>query len=368
MKDAIDSIAAVLNQTNDVLIKKSRNQLLHRVAGTLSEYLGKKAKLMRKFKSLSTHSVGRIISAPETFRHLLMYEMKTFDSGVEQFFNTAFDIELNAKKMSSLHTTALWSALGDISVEPEQSNGTRNVVRQSFLHGIVIDGASPAVTRKPLVASEKDWKFNSVRKPSTAEYSRAFKKISQAFDLLATQSKSYLYLVREHTKIIVLCSDKDDYFTSASCNAEIGRTTLYNAHLETVTVAHITTALVHEAIHSFLYCVEQNCPFTTVEPDNDTTTMTSPWTGGKLNLHSYIHAFFVWWGIVRLWENSVILNDTETIHVANEIVEKASKGFKSERILSDLSVRVNEVSPELFNFIRATYSEYENYDSVVPWN
>jgi hypothetical protein len=67
-----------------------------------------------------------------------------------------------------------------------------------------------------------------------------------------------------------------------------------NIHKEEIPLEKTVSAIIHEAIHNYLYQIEIFTPFS-----SDTNLFYgikthSPWTGRELPLASFIHASFVW--------------------------------------------------------------------------
>lgn len=99
---------------------------------------------------------------------------------------------------------------------------------------------------------------------------------------------------------VVLRQSEDGRFASFSSAQFIGRITLVNPQL--IGRPLLAEALLHEAIHTYLYMLEPN-PFwgLTSSAGGGDTTIRSPWTGRELPLYAFLHACFVWYGLFFFW-------------------------------------------------------------------
>jgi hypothetical protein len=62
---------------------------------------------------------------------------------------------------------------------------------------------------------------------------------------------------------------------------------------------------VHESIHSFLYIIEEKYHFLADRSATGPIKVTSPWTGRVLDLHSFLHACHVWFGLWQFWGRAI---------------------------------------------------------------
>ena len=118
--------------------------------------------------------------------------------------------------------------------------------------------------------------------------------------LMGTKAPKALGFVNAHMKTALICkSDAIEGASSASNRAVVGSCVLANIHAPADSVLMCTEALVHETIHQYLYKTEladgNFCDLTEVP------TYRSPWTGNRIPLHSFVHACFVWYGLLTLW-------------------------------------------------------------------
>ena len=91
---------------------------------------------------------------------------------------------------------------------------------------------------------------------------------------------------------------------SFSTGPLIGKMFLANLHSNDSKgwrVGNIVDALVHETIHSLIYMIELFAPLCTDQRKALSHFGVSPWSGRTLDLHSLLHACFVWFGLWNFW-------------------------------------------------------------------
>jgi hypothetical protein len=67
----------------------------------------------------------------------------------------------------------------------------------------------------------------------------------------------------------------------------------------------------------------------------------SPWTGTPLDLPTYLHACFVWWGLLQLWAGLSGSGLFDERRMRSRLV-RAARGFKGRALL--LPLRAHEVA------------------------
>lgn len=119
------------------------------------------------------------------------------------------------------------------------------------------------------------------------------------------QLKPVAALVTGHTRSFVLRRDPSRTgWSNSSYELFIGRVVCVNPERRAVDLAEITETIVHESIHSFIYVIEEDHPLI---PDRDAShdvTARSEWSGRKLQLHAFVHACFVWYGLWQFWQQA----------------------------------------------------------------
>jgi HEXXH motif-containing protein len=140
--------------------------------------------------------------------------------------------------------------------------------------------------------------------PTPEERALTTCKLAGAVALLDAASPLAGDFVRRMTDVICCrTAPGDGRFFTASDQATLGVTHLINTHLARKTPSEVASELVHEAIHQAVFRHELVAPLL---PDRAITLeqVTSPWTGAVLDLHAYLHACFVWYGVANLWRLS----------------------------------------------------------------
>jgi hypothetical protein len=275
-----------------------QSNFLRRVAGSLVNpaffaSASSAQRLVRALSSLPDSSFFRIVAAPHTFNHVVCAARGKLplDRFVEE------SIRAEAHRAGLVNGGApCWSALGDFHWD-----GTK-AWRAKEIGGLPIDDRSPLLNTRFEVGAHRSVKPEARGPMAPADVAVALRRMAAAWSIVEQGGAAVTQVVRTNVMVVQLRGDADlpEFSTSASCNVHIGRVVMLNAHLFAET--GWANALVHEAIHSLLYRVEQESPFLpTVDPAGSGPIAISPWTGSTLHLHTYIHACLVWYGLVHFW-------------------------------------------------------------------
>ncbi len=282
------------------LARDVRNQLLSRAAMSvrapeLYATLDGRAALLGRLRALPPESLQSLLGAPELVYRLV--GAARGEQGFEDWFERCIAVEEARAEGGSPRS---WSACGDLG--PDGAGGAAQALR---LDGVPIDHLS-AWLDNPMDGGD----FRNVRFGPTVRYSRAeaseiLGKLIEARRLILDACPAAWGMVLQSARVIQLRRDPTNpsFATSASCNTEIGRVVLLNAHLDSFDAPTIANALLHESIHGVVYGLEQIAPLLpTTDPHNsDDLLVVSPWTGSRLHLHTYVHACFVWFGLASFW-------------------------------------------------------------------
>jgi hypothetical protein len=130
---------------------------------------------------------------------------------------------------------------------------------------------------------------------------------------------------------------------NSSTHTSIGLVRCDNFHLLHGDMPEIVDMLVHESIHQYLHLFEEQLfSFVQQVPQEllDQRVFPSPWSGSLLDLRSYTHAVFVWYGLWNFW-NDYIRSGYEHAEVtsaqAREKRGEAEIGFvNSQSVLDNL--------------------------------
>jgi len=311
--------------------KEVRQQLLTRAAVTVRAtdlYTTPQARdeLLARLRALPPASLQSLLGAPELLRRLVRAHQGM--PGFEAWFRECLAVE---EARADAATPPAWSALGDLGPAPD---GAR--VQAPLLDGVPVDFRSVRLDNTMDGGDYRAIRFGPSERYAACELGPTFEKLARAATLIRQARPSIWEFVRQSVRVIQLRRDdhNPDFYTSASCNAEIGRMVLLNPHLDDFDVPSLANALVHESIHATLYGLEQTAPLLpTVDPhDSDHLIVVSPWTGSRLHLHTYLHACLVWTGLAFLWRSlDRALAPEERRHL-----DRALSGFQGGAALAPL--------------------------------
>lgn len=168
-------------------------------------------------------------------------------------------------------------------------------------------------------------------------------KVSQALSRISRASPIFLDIVRLYGRRICLRKSRSLGAASEHVNSEIGAIRLLNAHGPGYSVAQIADDLLHESTHSFLSTFEYvNFPFIlsgTVEDPNNRPM--SPWSFRPIKVLPFIHAIFVYFGLVHL--ASALLQEDSLAPSLRPVVFKQRNDYLSGFLMpSDLAQLLRE--------------------------
>ena len=271
LKWSVDPSAA-LNLAEDRYSSHLASLLGHRLGELEASDPLRAGTIVQLLEDLGAEALRRVIVAPETSFRLLW--------------------------QGHGHDEALWRAL----------EGTRLDARNGFRHaplvgGLAIDAAGTAAVRihphlaigLPLLPYEQKDRREA-----------ALHKVAEAMCTIDAAEPRIAAFVRRFTLAVsIVTDDEGRRFSSGSMNQYVGRSILWNAHLPSVDIASLAEALVHEAIHAYLYMHEACDPwFVDHEMIPDHPVVTSPWTGAELRLEPFLQACFVWFGLLHFWRSA----------------------------------------------------------------
>ncbi|MDC0711063.1 hypothetical protein POL68_21510 [Stigmatella sp. ncwal1] len=315
------------------------------------------ARLLQEVKELPDAALLRILSSPEVY--FLLTEARSEQT---QGLLPALESWLHAERARADAdyplSEATWSALGDVyfPAGPRSSPVAASLKPGTWTpeapyeawrgHGTIpVDFFSPYARRPIPSASYRPVQIGPVAELSPAERGDVVGRLTGALDALSQLGPALHGFVLQMARVIM--PRRDDVnahlYTSVSSRAFIGRVTLVNPQLSHIDVTALTGSLIHESIHAFLYMCELEAPIVQDWERVRGTLLVSPWTGGRLTLHTYLHASFVWYGLSRLWH----LPKAEQVFPAEALAEhraRAAEGF-ARGILGPLEPVRHHVSP-----------------------
>jgi len=233
-----------------------------------------------------------------------------------------------------------WSALGDLcfSASPD---GPYVAPR---IGGIVIDFESPWVLCKlPHITGEAE-------AISPANRATALDRIGDAVRLMNMASVRATVATRSFTQAIIIRSDpsRPDFYTSASTTLCLGRAVMRNPFVACATPSEVADGLVHEAIH----CI---CDLTEIHDgrwlpggrDVYHVKVASPWTERQLDIHTYLQACWVWYGLWHFWARAI---ETDAIATDEGLrcLGRAFRGFVDGAAVARLAPHRTLIDPAVF--------------------
>jgi hypothetical protein len=126
--------------------------------------------------------------------------------------------------------------------------------------------------------------------------SLAISKLSRAFYDIARCNNCILDFIETYLWCLAMVENPRELgaFSSRSFQCLPGLALFSNPELSHVPSIAIEEALLHEAIHSFLFFAEDSQSPLLAEECFRSEKVTSPWTGSVLDLHTGVHAMVVW--------------------------------------------------------------------------
>lgn len=304
------------------------------------------ARLSRLVRALPEISLDRIKTAPETAYRLLYGEA----TDLVFFLGSALAEGARLGQLDQV-PEPVWTALGDHYFPPGPSTGCASSTEDHLQfsehrvfgaprlsNGIPVDHVSPFAMRRIGLKTTEYVAF------AEEELRATLSKLEVALAGIATASPQAAALVHEFTRVLVLRKDPADAhgFGSFSTERLIGRMAFANAHEHFADPARLANGLVHEAIHAMLYIVEERAHFMVDRASAEHVTVQSPWSGRWLEVHSFLHACLVWFGLWTFWRQA---EDTGAFPQARamQLRDAAHAGFESPAVL----VAVAAVEPHL---------------------
>lgn len=282
-----------------------------------------------------SETVTRVLLSPNISQQLLWTNNKPEDIG--QFLE-------HSLLMESVEDGALsnwqpgWGPLGDRFVSQK---GTPT--RWSPIEGrLPIDLESPDVVA---LGSSPPAVTQGWEPLAPADRAAVLKSLRAAYVQVRGNGASLESLMDVCARVVVIRQKGTGEFCSfSSCNF-VGRIALVNPQLVGELV--LAEALVHEAIHAYLYMQEPNplwglLPFVGEDPG----TVASPWTGREIAACAFLHACFVWYGLFFFWMRELRRQLATPAAVHHRIVRAAS-GFMKGPLLDCLPGRGAMVRDEV---------------------
>jgi HEXXH motif-containing protein len=157
-------------------------------------------------------------------------------------------------------------------------------------------------------------------------------QLGQAQRGIAVVSGGIGAFTTQFIKVLVLQQDGEPSYSAYSTQQYPGRAVMRNPQL--VDVALIAESIVHEAIHSLLYMLIQSYPWGIEDSSfEDGPKVTSPWTGRILPLSTFLHACFVWYGLLHFWSRALTTAAFPALRIRGRL-SRAALGFLGPSLLT----------------------------------
>jgi hypothetical protein len=311
------------------------------------------AELADLARTLPDSGFARFLTAPET-SCVLLWPRRLSPYEIMLFFRRALEAERARDTGGGAASGAeAWTALGDFCVHAD-GRTTASPARPGL---------------PPLDFSSPHARELSHGSPSAAEYGRQARYdaeeavalaevIGAALGGIAAVDGRAAAFVASFTSVLMFVRSRagsESRFSSRSPERHVGLSVLVDAHLPTVDRVDLAEALIHEAIHSVLDMHEAcaragrdgaGCWVARESLYDGAPRTVSPWTGTRLALPTYLHACFVWFGLVHFWSRSLGSGAFDGARVIARL-RQALRGFLADDVLTQLDPFREAIRPDL---------------------
>ena len=257
--------------------------------------------ILNHFTSLSESSLVNIASAPETHFQLTCplrdrAQMANFIGYLEDSVSAE-----NVRNDGSLKLDRpVWTSKRDLRFESHDGRTRCSYTAPVVDDTIVVDALSPTARRRSdgsLIESTFDCRHLASRAQDLA--TRLHDGLAFILGLCPITHR----LIVTHLNVIVMQDDpKNGSHATISGRSFPGQAIFRNLPTR-INSEMLVDSLIHEAIHSYLYAVEQKRPW--LKDIQDNGVIRSPWTNNELRIDSYLHACFVWFGLFSFWRKAL---------------------------------------------------------------
>lgn len=292
--------------------------------------------LMARVRSLPTQHQQRLILAP-IVHHILD---RPFEA--ESSARIAGFIELEEHLASGSSGGSGWTALGDCyrpgdcipTPAPRGEWRADQEYRASTAGHLILDTYCAHYDEMQMPAGVTDVEPHAIE-----EIAHIRQQVTEALERIMLVSRVAATLIRECSQVLRLekTDSQPTLAISQSHRHIIGRVGFLNAHRQSRwTVQKFMNDLVHESIHALVYKMELVLPLYRDYQAASDLKGVSPWTGRELNLHSFVHACLVWYGLWSFWEKA------ERSAEGDKLGERAHNGFRSGNPLDQLNAAARD--------------------------
>jgi len=341
----ISALPEILSWSGEAeTVEQVHEQYIHAVGDALSAVIATVhhesatgRRLLAELREADSSALLRVLLAPGSTNRLLWGSRAQLEDTAE-FLLRSLSAEAVLRGRGQVESRT-WTALGDAVVDPP-ANARRGPRLES---GIPLDCESPNVSRfDPHGDNANLW-----HPLSGAERDQALDRLTAALRGITSASDQVNRFVRQSIKVLVLQTDHHKRSFAAYSNGHfIGQCVLSNPQL--VDDVQVAEAVVHESIHAFLYMQSQQYPWgITIPPADHEPAVVSPWSQRQLPVSTYIHACFVWYGLLHFWSMALAMECFPVRRVRGRMARAAS-GFLGAPLLDRVDREwVNSLADEV---------------------
>lgn len=319
-------------------------------------------RLAQRMGELPAASFLRILIAPEAVDRLLWPERHQADD-IGQFFVRAVEAERALCKLDFEVEQTGWTALGDKWC----ADGTRR-------SQLVIEDFPPIVLGDPHFRHPLAF---DVPNTSAARYELPRNSIAQLKEQLsevrerikATDEWLWAFVKDSNVTLVLRRANEGQRgFRSSSPERYVGRSILWDPDSSSVTIADLAEALVHEGIHTVLDSTDAlisrvNRPgvrwVTEAGQYDGVSRVVSPWTGSHLDVPTFVHGFFVWFGLLCFWSRVLLRNSFDKNTTQQRIV-RAGAPFMNRTALKALERYEGVVRADVLELMQSIQDDVSN--------
>ncbi len=314
-------------------------------------------RLGQRLLELPTQAFYRIIIAPETVRQLLWPLAGALpEADSVRFFERAIEAERALCGLDYYLAEPAWTALGDRIVGLKGSDGGHATVGLPTL--VLGDPANRNPLAPPPDSDPKSEKADRLSPPNLA---LVIKQLVDVHCRLETIDPRLADFSRELNITLVLrCDSARQGFQSSSPERFVGRSILWNPEHPSVGLDDLAEAVVHEGIHTVLDMAD--ALISRVSPKGErwvtdptlydgVSRTTSPWTGRPLDVPTYVHGFFVWFGLLCFWSKAAS-HGTFDSATARRRMLRAGAPFATRIALKPLEPFATSIRSDVLQLLR----------------
>ena len=290
-----------------------------------------------RLSQASEDAISRVLLSPSVSQQLLWGSDSV--TRVGRFLESCLRMEAIERESHTQNIGPIWGALGDCVLRD-----TGEFVRWDPVDGqLPVDLESPDVIAlgATLPTEAVGW-----TRLAREEQQLALETLTAAYLRVRNGAASLRALTEVCARVVVMRKSPTKLFCSFSSCYSVGRIAVVNPQL--VGESLIADALVHEAIHAYLY-MHDPTPLWGLKPDvrDEPGAVQSPWSGRALPFCTFLHACFVWYGLFFFW-GQVMCSSRSPSDEARRRIARASSGFMKGPLLDQLGPeRMRSVRPEV---------------------